>query len=97
MSLTQIETQVKKLLSQKASTPETMIELHIQIQNDLCQHIMKCGKQKRSAFLLKKKSIYILFKKIYKCNIFSFFPAQDFWGLEGFLFHSPLRELIPLS
>uniref|UniRef100_A0A8C2FPU9 E3 ubiquitin-protein ligase TRIM33-like n=1 Tax=Cyprinus carpio TaxID=7962 RepID=A0A8C2FPU9_CYPCA len=38
-----IETQVKKLLSQKASTPETMIELHIQIQNDLCQHIMKCG------------------------------------------------------
>ncbi|KTG02256.1 hypothetical protein cypCar_00004479 [Cyprinus carpio] len=39
----EIETQVKKLLSQKASTPETMIELHIQIQNDLCQHIMKCG------------------------------------------------------
>ncbi|XP_016085699.1 E3 ubiquitin-protein ligase TRIM33-like [Sinocyclocheilus grahami] len=38
-----IETQVKKLLSQKACTPETMIELHIQIQNELCQHIMKCG------------------------------------------------------
>ncbi|XP_052434208.1 E3 ubiquitin-protein ligase TRIM33 [Carassius gibelio] len=38
-----IETQVKKLLSQKACTPETMTELHIQIQNDLSQHIMKCG------------------------------------------------------
>ncbi|XP_016410044.1 tripartite motif-containing protein 66-like, partial [Sinocyclocheilus rhinocerous] len=38
-----IETQVKKLLTQKACTPETMIELHIQIQNELCQHIMKCG------------------------------------------------------
>ncbi|XP_016380135.1 tripartite motif-containing protein 66 isoform X2 [Sinocyclocheilus rhinocerous] len=38
-----IETQVKKLLSQKAYTPETMIELHLQIQNELCQHIMKFG------------------------------------------------------
>ncbi|KTF92463.1 hypothetical protein cypCar_00012748 [Cyprinus carpio] len=36
-----IETQGKKLLSQKAYTPETMIELHLQIQNELCQHIMK--------------------------------------------------------
>ncbi|XP_073703618.1 uncharacterized protein trim33l [Garra rufa] len=38
-----IETQVKKLLSYNASTPETKIELHIQLQNDICQHIMKCG------------------------------------------------------
>ncbi|XP_042628568.1 transcription intermediary factor 1-alpha-like [Cyprinus carpio] len=38
-----IETQGKKLLSQKAYTPETMIELHLQIQNELCQHIMKFG------------------------------------------------------
>ncbi|XP_052475243.1 E3 ubiquitin-protein ligase TRIM33 [Carassius gibelio] len=38
-----IETQGKKLLSQKANAPETMIELHLQIQNELCQHIMKFG------------------------------------------------------
>ncbi|XP_016144665.1 transcription intermediary factor 1-alpha isoform X1 [Sinocyclocheilus grahami] len=38
-----IETQVKKLLSQKAYTPETMIELHLQIQSELCRHIMKFG------------------------------------------------------
>ncbi|XP_051574412.1 transcription intermediary factor 1-alpha-like isoform X2 [Myxocyprinus asiaticus] len=37
-----IETQVKKLLSQKTCPPETMIELHLQIQKDL-QGIMKCG------------------------------------------------------
>ncbi|KAK2902957.1 hypothetical protein Q8A67_007670 [Cirrhinus molitorella] len=38
-----IETQVKKLQSQKTCTPETKIELHIQLQNEICQHIMKCG------------------------------------------------------
>jgi len=43
VSLTQIETQVKKLLSQETCTPETMIKLHVQLQNDICQHILKLG------------------------------------------------------
>ncbi|XP_048010191.1 transcription intermediary factor 1-alpha isoform X1 [Megalobrama amblycephala] len=38
-----IETQVKKLLSQETCTPETMIKLHVQIQNDLCQQMVKFG------------------------------------------------------
>ncbi|XP_077070571.1 uncharacterized protein trim33l isoform X2 [Siphateles boraxobius] len=38
-----IETQVKKLLSQETCTPETMIKLHVQLQNDICQHIIKLG------------------------------------------------------
>ncbi|XP_039535602.1 transcription intermediary factor 1-alpha [Pimephales promelas] len=38
-----IETQVKKLLSQETCTPETMIKLHVQLQNDICQHILKLG------------------------------------------------------
>ncbi len=53
-----------------------MIELHIQIQDELCQHIMKCGKQKPSAFLLQK-CIYILLKKIY-IHAFPFFLARIF-------------------
>ncbi|XP_067304651.1 transcription intermediary factor 1-beta isoform X2 [Pseudorasbora parva] len=38
-----IETQVKKLLSQETCTPKTMMNLHVQIQNDICQHIIKLG------------------------------------------------------
>ncbi|KAK7147278.1 hypothetical protein R3I94_009956 [Phoxinus phoxinus] len=38
-----IETQVKKLLSQETRTPETMIKLHVQLQNDICQYIIKLG------------------------------------------------------
>ncbi|XP_056089091.1 E3 ubiquitin-protein ligase TRIM33 [Rhinichthys klamathensis goyatoka] len=38
-----IETQVKKLLSQETCTPETMIKLHVQLQNDICQHLIKLG------------------------------------------------------
>lgn len=43
LSLIQIETQVKMLLSQETCTPEAMIKLHIEFQKDLCQHIMNFG------------------------------------------------------
>ncbi|XP_051576245.1 transcription intermediary factor 1-beta isoform X2 [Myxocyprinus asiaticus] len=38
-----IETQVKKLLSQKTCPPETMIELHLQFQKELLESIKKWG------------------------------------------------------
>ncbi|XP_005158134.1 uncharacterized protein trim33l isoform X1 [Danio rerio] len=38
-----IETQVKMLLSRETCTPESMIKLHIEIQKDLCQHILNFG------------------------------------------------------
>ncbi|XP_052000798.1 E3 ubiquitin-protein ligase TRIM33 [Xyrauchen texanus] len=38
-----IETQVKKLLSQKTCPPETMIELHLQFQKELLESINKWG------------------------------------------------------
>lgn len=38
-----IETQVIKLLSQKTCPPETMFDLQLQLQKDLCHHIMTSG------------------------------------------------------
>ncbi|XP_073728271.1 uncharacterized protein trim33l isoform X1 [Misgurnus anguillicaudatus] len=38
-----IETQVIKLLSQMTCPPETMFELQLQLQKDLCHHIMTSG------------------------------------------------------
>ncbi|XP_052003065.1 transcription intermediary factor 1-alpha-like [Xyrauchen texanus] len=58
-----IETQVKKLLSQKTCPPETMIELHLQIQKDL-QGIVKCG-------LMRVKKVPVPFT----CSKVSFNPS----------------------